>query len=224
MAETVTHLTSMAPILAFALLLAAVLTRVAWILPRHIAPETMVALHPRHPLRRRALLALSPVFAIACAWAFEPRWLVLAAILYLLVLLLLAWIDAETGLLPDLLTLPLLWLGLLVNLRGGFVDLHDAVLGVVLGYLLLYGVYWGFRLKTGREGLGHGDIKLVAAMGAWLGWAQVPWLLLVSATLGLLAAAVLRLTGRLAAGQAVSFGPYLAVAGIVLLFARRPPF
>ena len=136
----------------------------------------------------------------------------------LLILLTLAWVDAETGLLPDLLTLPLLWLGLLVNLNGIFASLNDAVLGAVAGYLLLWLIYWGFLLGSGREGLGQGDLKLLAALGAWLGWAALPWVLLISASLGLAAALGLRLLGRMKVGDALGFGPFLAVAGILTLF------
>lgn len=203
---------------AFALTLTAFLARAASVLPQHIL-QGAAEPHPRHHFRRKALLALSPFCALACLWAFNPGKLVLAAIVYVSVLLVLAWIDAETGLLPDLLTLPLLWLGLLVNLSSGFISLQDAVLGAVAGYTTLWCVYWGFRLATGREGLGQGDLKLLAALGAWLGWAVLPWVLLLSAGLGLLAAVCLRICGKMKAGESLSFGPYLAAAGIVMLFA-----
>ena len=203
----------------FSLVLALALSRVAWSLPRRINPDLTDKPDPGHRRRRAGLLAVSPVFAGACIWAFTPSVVAAAALVFVLMLLALAWIDAETGLLPDLLTLPLLWLGLLVNLQGGFAPLQDAVLGAVAGYLVLWCVYWSFLLLTGREGMGHGDFKLLAALGAWLGWAALPWILLVSASLALCAALILRLAGRMQAGDPLSFGPYLAVAGIVLLFA-----
>ena len=157
-------------------------------------------------------------FAGASIWAFGATFAAPAAILFTVMLLVLARVDAETGLLPDLLTQPLLWLGLLVNLNGTFASLHDAVLGAVGGYLILWSVYQGFLLLTGREGLGHGDFKLLAALGAWLGWTALPWVLLVASSLGLVAALCLRATGRMAAGDTLSFGPWLAAAGIIVLF------
>lgn len=208
-------------VVLFALALAILLARTARALPGRIDPALAQADHPQHHRRRRLLIAVSPAFALACLWAFPSLFCAMAATAFVLTLITLAWIDAETGLLPDLLTQPLLWLGLLANLHGAFVPLADAVLGAVVGYLLLFCVYWGFLLSTGREGLGHGDLKLMAALGAWLGWMSLPWVLLVSAGLGLAVALVLRAKGRLAAGQALSFGPCLAVAGILILFA--PP-
>lgn len=204
--------------LLFAPVLAAMLARVAEVLPGRIDPAFSQAVHPLHCRRRRLFIAFSPLCALTCIWAFPSLTSVLAATAFVLVLLTLAWVDAETGLLPDLLTFPLLWLGLLVNLNGLFVPLADAVLGAVAGYLLLFCVYWGFRLCTGREGLGQGDLKLLAALGAWLGWMSLPWVLLVSAGLGLVVALGMRAKGRLEAGQAVSFGPWLAAAGILILF------
>src|SRR5690606_16810250 len=121
--------------------------------------------------RRVGLLLVSVPFAAACVWAFGATPAAAAAIVFILVVLTLAWIDSDTGLLPDVLTLPLLWLGLLVNLNGGFVSLQDAVLGAMAGYGVLWVIYQSFLLCTGREGLGYGDFKLLAAMGAWLGWA-----------------------------------------------------
>lgn len=205
--------------LVFGGALAAALGRLAWVLPRRLDAGLGDVPDSRHQRRRTGLLIIGPLFAAACALAFAPVFIAAVAIVFVLVLLALAWIDAETGLLPDLLTLPLLWLGLLVNLNGGFVPLSDAVLGAVSGYLVLWCVYWAFLLSTGREGMGYGDFKLLAAMGAWLGWAALPWVLLLSASLGLAVALGMRLAGRMQPGAAISFGPYLAVAGIVVLFA-----
>ncbi len=131
----------------------------------------------------------------------------------LAMLVALAWIDARRGLLPDRLTLPLLWLGLLVNLDGALVPLRDAVLGAVAGYAFLAGIAAGFRLLTGREGMGGGDVKLLAALGAWLGWAALPQVVLAASALALAVAVLRRLAGGLQPGQAFSFGPFLALAG-----------
>ena len=203
----------------FSVALAALLGRVAWALPRRLDPDLPPEPDGRHRRHRAGLLVVSPLFAVACVGSFSAAFVAAAAIVFVLVLLALAWIDAETGLLPDLLTLPLLWGGLLANLSGAFVPLEDAVLGAVAGYLALWSVHWTFLLCTGREGMGHGDFKLLAALGAWLGWAALPWVLLVSASLGLMTALGLRLTGRMKPGEALGFGPYLAVAGILALFA-----
>lgn len=203
---------------AFSVVLAALLGLAARVLPARISPEMPQAPATLHTRRRRALLVVSPLFAVACLWAFQPI-TAFAAIVYVLTLIGLAWIDAETGLLPDLLTLPLLWLGLGINLNGSIIPLQDAVIGAMVGYLTLWAVYWGFRITTGREGLGQGDIKLLAAIGAWLGWAILPWVLLLSSCLGLLTVAYLRLKGRMQAGDPLSFGPCLAIAGLILLFA-----
>jgi len=194
----------------FALAVAAALARAVGVLLRGFPA--------RHRRRRLFLLVPAPVFAAASVWAFGPTPAALSAIVLILTLLALALIDGESGLLPDLLTQPLLWLGLLVNLNGAFVSLHDAVLGAVAGYLVLWSVYRLFLLCTGREGMGHGDFKLLAALGAWLGWATLPWVLLASSSLALAAALGLRLTGRMAAGEPLMFGPYLAAAGILVLF------
>jgi len=206
--------------LSFALALAAALLQAARLLPQRIDAALADAPHPQHRRRGQLLVFVSPIFALACLYAFPSIPVALGATVFVLVLLTLAWIDAETGLLPDLLTLPLLWLGLLVNIPGAFVSLPDAVIGAVAGYLVLFCVYWAFLLCAGREGLGQGDLKLMAALGAWSGWMSLPWVLLVSATLGLLVALVLRARGRLEPGQALSFGPCLAAAGILVLFAQ----
>lgn len=202
---------------AFGLILSVLLSRAAYRLPRsldtHIPKET----RPAHRFYRAIFWIAAPTLALACAWRFGATPAAVAAIAYVAVLLALAWIDAETGFLPDLLTLPLLWLGLLVNLSGTFSTLSDAVLGAVAGYSVLWIICQAFLLLTGRQGMGHGDFKLLAALGAWLGWASLPSILLVSSLLGLATALLQRVRGRMQAGQAFSFGPYLAIAGIAAL-------
>jgi leader peptidase (prepilin peptidase)/N-methyltransferase len=130
----------------------------------------------------------------------------------------LACIDARTHLLPDSITLPLLWAGLLLNLGQGFTPLVDAVIGAAAGYLFLWSIYWAFRLLRGKEGMGYGDFKLLAALGAWFGWHALPQLILISALSGSIVGVTALLRGRLARDQALPFGPYLAVAGIMTLF------
>lgn len=136
-------------------------------------------------------------------------------------LIALAFIDADTQLLPDDLTLPLLWGGLLFNLWTGTVALDDAVLGAVAGYLSLWLVYWLFKLLTGKEGMGYGDFKLLAAFGAWLGWSMLPLIILLSSLVGAIVGVVMILLARLGRGQPLPFGPYLAAAGwIALLWGK----
>ena len=127
-------------------------------------------------------------------------------------------IDIETRLLPDSITMPLLWLGLAFNLAGGFTPLRNGVIGAMVGYLLLWAVHHGFRLVTGREGMGHGDFKLLAALGAWLGWTALPAVVLLASLAGAMAGLALVACGRAARGTPLPFGPYLAAAGLLVLY------
>jgi prepilin signal peptidase PulO-like enzyme (type II secretory pathway) len=147
--------------------------------------------------------------------------LVLAAI-FTLALLTLALIDARFYVLPDLLTLPLLWLGLLMNTQSYFAAIANAVLGAAVGYLSLWTIYWLFKLLRNKEGLGYGDFKLTAAIGAWLGWQALPSVVLVAALTALCSAAVFVLAGRMKVEQPMPFGPFLAFAGfLTLCFGHR---
>ena len=125
-------------------------------------------------------------------------------------------IDIETRLLPDSLTLPLLWLGLAFNLGDTFAPLHDCVIGAMAGYVVLWAVYHGFKLLTGREGMGYGDFKLLAVLGAWLGWTALPAILLLASLAGVLAGIALVVRGRASRDTALPFGPYLAAAGLLV--------
>jgi leader peptidase (prepilin peptidase)/N-methyltransferase len=148
----------------------------------------------------------------------------MGAALFIWFTIALAFIDQETGLLPDDLTLPLVWLGLLVNLAGAFVPLPDAVVGAVAGYLSLWLVYQGYKLLTGKEGMGYGDFKMNAAVGAFLGWKMLPLVILLSSFVGLVFGALQMFAarGRWDAGFKFHFGPYLALAGIVAMFWGEP--
>jgi leader peptidase (prepilin peptidase) / N-methyltransferase len=141
-----------------------------------------------------------------------------AATAYLWCLIAATFIDFDTQLLPDSITLPLLWLGLLVNIPATFVDLPSAVIGAAAGYLSLWMVYWGFRLLTGKEGMGFGDFKLLAAIGAWCGWQMLPLVILLSSVIGAAVGMVLIVLSRLGRNVPIPFGPYLAAAGVVALF------
>jgi leader peptidase (prepilin peptidase)/N-methyltransferase len=139
------------------------------------------------------------------------------AILFTLCLITLAGIDVNEKLLPDQITLPLLWIGLFANINGTFAPLPDAVTGAIAGYLSLWILYWVFKLVTGKEGMGYGDFKLLAALGAWLGWQMLPLIILISSAVG----AVIGIAAILLGGQdrdlQIPFGPFLAGAGWIAL-------
>ncbi len=144
--------------------------------------------------------------------------------LKLLGVLLLSWtmialimIDYDEQLLPDSLTLPLLWLGLLFNLFGVFTDLGSAVIGAMVGYLSLWSVFWLFKLATGKEGMGYGDFKLLAALGAWLGWQSLPMVILLSSLVGTVIGIALMILQSRGKDVPMPFGPYLAIAGWIAL-------
>jgi leader peptidase (prepilin peptidase)/N-methyltransferase len=129
----------------------------------------------------------------------------------------LTFIDFDTQLLPDDITLPLVWAGLLININGTFATLSHAVIGTAAGYLILWLVYWAFKLATGKEGMGYGDFKLFGALGAWLGWQMLPLVLLLSALAGaVVGSALIVIRGR-DRNVPIPFGPYLAVAGWIAL-------
>jgi len=170
---------------------------------------------PRYP----AVELLSGVLAGLVAYQFGASWLMLAALVLAWSLLALTLIDFDHQLLPDNITLPLIWLGLLVNaLDLGFgVTLSDAVFGAIAGYLVLWVFYWVFRLLTGKEGMGYGDFKLLAALGAWMGWQSLlPIIILSSAVGAVFGVAMIMVTGR-DRSIPMPFGPFLAGAGLLML-------
>lgn len=169
---------------------------------------------PRYPL----VELLTGLLSAYVAWHFGPTLQAAAALLLIWALIALAVIDLDTQLLPDSITLPLLWLGLLVNLGSGFVDLASAVLGAMTGYLALWSVYWLFKLATGKEGMGYGDFKLLAALGAWLGWQMLPAIILLSSVVGAIVGIALIVAARHGRNVPIPFGPYLAAAGAIALF------
>ena len=156
------------------------------------------------------------------AWHLAMPEMVFAGLVFTWILICLALIDADHQLLPDQLTLPLLWCGLLVNTVGMFAPLYDAVIGAVVGYLSLWSVYWLFKLLTGKEGMGYGDFKLLAALGAWMGWQALPVIILLSAVLGIFVGSMILLSKGKDRNTAIPFGPYLALVGwINLLWGER---
>jgi leader peptidase (prepilin peptidase)/N-methyltransferase len=168
--------------------------------------------------------ALAGVGAAYAAWRFGFSTAALGAALFTWATIALAFIDQETGLLPDSLTMPLVWAGLLLNLGQTFVPLPQSVVGAAAGYLSLWLVYWGFKLLTGKEGMGYGDFKMNAAVGAFLGWKMLPLVILLSSVVGLAFGALQMLAarGRWDGGFRFHFGPYLAIAGIVALYWGEP--
>jgi len=169
---------------------------------------------PRYPI----VEALTGGLSGYIAWHFGFTPAAAAAMLFTWVMIALAFIDLDTFYLPDDLTLPLLWAGLVFNLLGGFTDLTSAVIGAVAGYLVLWLVFWMFKFATGKEGMGYGDFKLLAAIGAWLGWKMLPLVILLSSFVGAVVGVALIVAARRGRNVPIPFGPYLAVAGLVALF------
>jgi len=177
---------------------------------------------PRYPL----VEIFAAVLSLTVVSVFGPTWATVAALGFTWTLLALTLIDYDTKYLPDSLTLPLLWAGLLLNVPivGGasFTTLTSSVLGAAAGYLALWSVYKLFKLATGKEGMGYGDFKLLAAIGAWLGWQLLPVVILLSAVFGSLVGLGLILFGGRSSQTAIPFGPYLALAGwIAMLWGER---
>ena len=152
------------------------------------------------------------------AWNFGFTWATAAGLLFVWAMIALAFIDLDSFYLPDDITLPLLWAGLLVNMGGAFVDLQTAVIGAVAGYLSLWLVYWAFKFATGKEGMGYGDFKLLAAIGAWLGWKMLPVVIMLSSLVGAVIGIGLIALARHERSKPIPFGPYLVLGGLIALF------
>lgn len=167
----------------------------------------------RYPITELACGLISAVVA----WHFGFGWAAGAVLLLSWGLLAMSLIDADHQLLPDVLVLPLLWLGLILNSFGVFVSLHDALWGAVAGYMSLWSVFWVFKLITGKDGMGHGDFKLLAMLGAWGGWQILPMTLLLSSLVGVMGGLILLRLRKAHASTPMPFGPYLAIAGWIAL-------
>lgn len=163
----------------------------------------------RYPIIELSTMALSLIVASIFGVSMDTVWVLILT----WALIALTMIDFDHMLLPDQIVLPMLWLGLLVNAFNGFVPLQDAVIGAAVGYLSLFSIFWIFKLLTGKEGMGHGDFKLVALFGAWLGWQLLPLLILMASAVGALIGISLMLFKGFNREQAIPFGPYLAIAG-----------
>ncbi|WP_036300289.1 prepilin peptidase [Methylotenera sp. L2L1] len=168
----------------------------------------------RYPL----IEALTATLIGLISWKFGYSGTTLMAWVFAFALIALTFIDFDTQLLPDDITLPLLWLGLLFNLNFGFTDLKSAVIGAMAGYLVLWSVYWLFKIIRGKEGMGYGDFKLLAAIGAWFGWKLLPAVILLSSTLGAIIGIALIVFTQRGKEVPMPFGPFLAIGGIAALF------
>lgn len=171
----------------------------------------------RYPLVEILTAALSTIVI----WQLGLTWAGLSGLLLTWMLVALALIDFDTQLLPDDITMPLLWAGLLVNLFNIHASLNEAVIGAILGYLVLWSVYWLFKLTAGKEGMGFGDFKLLAALGAWLGWQSLPMVILFSSAAGTVIGISMILLHKTETSTPIPFGPYLAVAGWITLVGRE---
>jgi leader peptidase (prepilin peptidase)/N-methyltransferase len=193
---------------------------VSWIVLRAKCSSCGARISARYPAVE-LLAGLGTAYAF---WRFGPSLAACGAALLVWFTIALAFIDQDTGLLPDDLTLPLVWIGLLLNLGATFVPLREAVVGAVAGYLALWLVYWGYKLVTGKEGMGYGDFKMNAAVGAFLGWKMLPLVILLSSFVGLIfgAAQMAAARGRWDGGFRFHFGPYIAIAALVALFWGEP--
>ena len=190
----------------------------SWLLLRGRCRYCKASISIQYPL----VELLSGVLSAVAIWHFGANAQGAAAMVFTWVLIAASGIDLRTQLLPDQLTLPLLWLGMLLALAPVFVDPVQAILGAALGYLALWSVYWVFRLLTGKEGMGYGDFKLLAALGAWMGaWALLPIVLISSLVGAVIGSAYLALS-RKGQGVPIPFGPYLAIAGWIWLLAGAP--
>ena len=171
------------------------------------------------PISKRYPLSelLTAIISALVAWHFEFGPAVCGALLLSWALVALTFIDVDHQLLPDSITLPLLWLGLIFNLFDTFTDINSAVIGAIAGYLALWLVYHAFRLVTGKEGMGYGDFKLLAALGAWMGWQALPMIILLSSLVGALVGINLILLKQQHRDNPIPFGPYLAAAGWLAL-------
>ncbi len=187
---------------------------ISWLLLRGRCANCSNPISIRYPL----VELLTGGLTVGVVWQFGPTPEALALCFLLWGLLALTLIDIDEQLLPDQLTLPLLWLGLLVNLNNTFASLGDAVIGAAAGYLSLWLVFQLFRLFTGKEGMGYGDFKLFALFGAWLGWQMLPLILLLSSLVGAIVGISMVMFRRRDHQVPIPFGPYLALAGVIAIF------
>ena len=174
--------------------------------------------HANISIRYPLIEALTGMLIGLVSWKFGYTSTTLFAWVFCFALVSLTFIDFDTQLLPDDITLPLLWRGLLFNLNNGFTTLNAAVIGAIAGYMILWSIYWAFKLATGKEGMGYGDFKLLAAIGAWFGWQLLPAVILLSSVLGAIIGISLIIFTKQGRETPMPFGPFLAIGGIAALF------
>jgi leader peptidase (prepilin peptidase)/N-methyltransferase len=182
---------------------------ISYLILRGRCAECSASISVQYPL----VEASSAILALLVAWHFGYSWQSTAAIVLTWSLITLSVIDMRTALLPDIITLPLMWLGMLVNIEGTFTDLTSSVLGAAIGYLSLWFIYHIFKHITGKEGMGYGDFKLLAMLGAWLGWQALPLIVILSSFLGAIVGVCLIFFKKHSRDIPMPFGPYLAGAG-----------
>lgn len=186
----------------------------SYVLLRGKCASCKAGISPRYPI----IEALTAAFSVVTVMVLGPSEAALWSLLLVWSLVALTVIDFDTQLLPDSITLPLMWLGLVLNFFGVLTDFHSAFWGAVAGYLSLWSVYWLFKLVTGKEGMGHGDFKLLAALGAWLGWQLLPAVILLSSVVGAVVGISLMVFRKHGREVPIPFGPYLAAAGLLCLW------
>ncbi|EKG33589.1 type IV pilus prepilin peptidase PilD [Pseudomonas avellanae BPIC 631] len=186
---------------------------ISYLLLRGKCSQCKAPISKRYPVVELTCAVLSAYVA----WHFGFGWQAAAMLVLSWGLLAMSLIDADHQLLPDSLVLPLLWLGLIVNAFGLFTSLNDALWGAVAGYLTLWSVFWLFKLMTGKEGMGYGDFKLLAMLGAWGGWQILPLTILLSSLVGAVLGVIMMRVRRVESGTPIPFGPYLAIAGWIAL-------
>lgn len=187
---------------------------ISYLLLRGRCAGCKTRISPRYPI----IEAVTAAFSVLTIWLLGPSVGTLWALVLVWSLAALTVIDFDTQLLPDSITLPLMWLGLVLNYFGYITDFTSAFWGAVAGYLSLWSVYWAFKLITGKEGMGHGDFKLLAALGAWLGWQLLPAVILLSSLVGAIVGIGLMVVHRHGRDVPIPFGPYLAAAGLLSLW------
>jgi leader peptidase (prepilin peptidase)/N-methyltransferase len=185
----------------------------SWLCLRGKCRSCHTAISARYPSIELLSTLLSLVVAICVPYGIQ----LVSALILTWCLIALTFIDIDKMLLPDQITLPLLWLGLLINVNYAWVSPTDAIIGAVVGYLSLWSVYWGFKLLTGKEGMGYGDFKLLAAFGAWFGWQSILAIVLLSSFAGAIIGISQIALKKQAKGNPIPFGPYLAIAGWMYL-------
>ncbi|WP_288841752.1 A24 family peptidase [uncultured Deefgea sp.] len=185
----------------------------SWLLLRGQCRQCKNKISARYPL----VELMTALISGGLAWHFGYSAPLIGALILAWFLITLIMIDADTYLLPDSLTLPLIWIGLIFNSFSAFTSLESAVYGAITGYMSLWLVYWAFKLLTGKEGMGYGDFKLLAALGAWFGWSMIPMIILLSSFAGAAIGIVMVLGQNRGWNKPMPFGPYLGVAGLLAL-------